>query len=84
MILSDSAGVGRTGTFIALYNIMRQAEETGLVDFFKTVSKLREDRIFMVQTLVSDSVVLKCFFSVLSRPTAIGCGGGWEGKIRTR
>ncbi|KAI8773338.1 receptor-type tyrosine-protein phosphatase alpha, partial [Biomphalaria glabrata] len=51
IVVHCSAGVGRTGTFIALYNIMRQAEETGLVDFFKTVSKLREDRIFMVQTL---------------------------------
>ncbi|XP_055884714.1 receptor-type tyrosine-protein phosphatase S-like [Biomphalaria glabrata] len=50
IVVHCSAGVGRTGTFIALYNIMRQAEETGLVDFFKTVSKLREDRIFMVQT----------------------------------
>ncbi|KAH9492069.1 hypothetical protein Btru_026744 [Bulinus truncatus] len=51
IVVHCSAGVGRTGTFIALYNIMRQAEETGCVDFFKTVSKLREDRIFMVQTV---------------------------------
>ncbi|KAH9490839.1 hypothetical protein Btru_033529, partial [Bulinus truncatus] len=45
-----SAGVGRTGTFIALLNIMKQAKETGKMNFFKTVANLRQDRIFMVQT----------------------------------
>ncbi|KAH9490840.1 hypothetical protein Btru_033530 [Bulinus truncatus] len=45
-----SAGVGRTGTFIALLNIMKQAKETGKMNFFQTVANLRQDRIFMVQT----------------------------------
>ncbi|KAH9487833.1 hypothetical protein Btru_067910, partial [Bulinus truncatus] len=51
ILVHCSGGDGRTDTFIALYNIIRQAEETGCVDFFKTVSKLREDRICMVQTV---------------------------------
>ncbi|KAH9490893.1 hypothetical protein Btru_034224 [Bulinus truncatus] len=50
VVVHCSAGVGRTGTFIALLNVMRQAEMSGRVDFFKTVALLREDRIFMVQT----------------------------------
>ncbi|KAH9498553.1 hypothetical protein Btru_007312 [Bulinus truncatus] len=50
IVVHCSAGVGRTGTFIALYNVLRQAEETGHIDFFKTLSKLREDRTLMIQT----------------------------------
>ncbi|KAH9494745.1 hypothetical protein Btru_017776 [Bulinus truncatus] len=50
IVVHCSAGVGRTGTFIALHNIMRQAEETGYVDFYNTLAKLREDRTLMIQT----------------------------------
>ncbi|CAL1534170.1 unnamed protein product [Lymnaea stagnalis] len=50
IVVHCSAGVGRTGTFIALHNVMREAEQTGHVDFFKTVVKLRQDRILMIQT----------------------------------
>ncbi|KAK0046254.1 receptor-type tyrosine-protein phosphatase T, partial [Biomphalaria pfeifferi] len=50
-VVHCSAGVGRTGTFIALCNIMDQAKETGKVDFFNTLSKLRQDRICMIQTV---------------------------------
>ncbi|KAK6991251.1 receptor-type tyrosine-protein phosphatase eta, partial [Biomphalaria glabrata] len=50
LVVHCSAGVGRTGTFIALLNIMQQAEQTGQVDIFSTVVKLRQDRHFMVQT----------------------------------
>ncbi|KAH9490846.1 hypothetical protein Btru_033540, partial [Bulinus truncatus] len=49
-VVHCSAGVGRTGTFIALLNIINQAAETGKLNFFETVTKLRQDRIFMVQT----------------------------------
>uniref|UniRef100_A0A2C9LLG6 protein-tyrosine-phosphatase n=1 Tax=Biomphalaria glabrata TaxID=6526 RepID=A0A2C9LLG6_BIOGL len=50
LVVHCSAGVGRTGTFIALLNIMQQAEQTGQVDIFSTVVKLRQDRLLMVQT----------------------------------
>ncbi|KAH9494736.1 hypothetical protein Btru_017747 [Bulinus truncatus] len=49
-VVHCSAGVGRTGTFIALHNVINQARETGKVDFYNTLVKLRRDRIFMVQT----------------------------------
>ncbi|KAH9490848.1 hypothetical protein Btru_033547 [Bulinus truncatus] len=49
-VVHCSAGVGRTGTFIALLNVIKQAAETGKLNFFETVTKLRQDRIFMVQT----------------------------------
>ncbi|BFZ21542.1 hypothetical protein BsWGS_24580 [Bradybaena similaris] len=51
VVVHCSAGVGRTGTFIALRNVMREAEETGRMDFFSTVQKLRQDRVNMVQTV---------------------------------
>ncbi|CAG5125912.1 unnamed protein product, partial [Candidula unifasciata] len=51
IVVHCSAGVGRTGTFIALRNVMREAEETGHMDFFNTVRKLRQDRVNMVQTV---------------------------------
>ncbi|XP_059166864.1 multiple epidermal growth factor-like domains protein 10 isoform X2 [Physella acuta] len=49
IVVHCSAGVGRTGTFIALHNLTEQAKETGSVDFFKTLVKLRQDRMMMVQ-----------------------------------
>ncbi|CAL1534184.1 unnamed protein product, partial [Lymnaea stagnalis] len=51
IVVHCSAGVGRTGTFIALRNVLSEAEQTGHVDFFKTVAKLRQDRILMIQTM---------------------------------
>ncbi|CAL1532183.1 unnamed protein product [Lymnaea stagnalis] len=50
VVVHCSAGVGRTGTFIALCNVMKEAEDTGRIDFFKTVVKLRQDRVMMIQT----------------------------------
>ncbi|KAH9490843.1 hypothetical protein Btru_033534 [Bulinus truncatus] len=49
-VVHCSAGVGRTGTFIALLNILAQAKATGKMNFLQTVTKLRQDRVFMVQT----------------------------------
>ncbi|CAL1546979.1 unnamed protein product, partial [Lymnaea stagnalis] len=52
VVVHCSAGVGRTGTFIALHSVIRQAQDTGRVDFYQTLAKLRQDRIFMIQTAV--------------------------------
>lgn len=47
-----SAGIGRTGTFIALDFLLKMAKAEGKVDVFHCVQKLREQRICMVQTKV--------------------------------
>lgn len=50
--MSFSAGVGRTGVFIALYNLLCALEdpETSSIDVFAEVNRLREQRVRMVQT----------------------------------
>jgi protein tyrosine phosphatase len=47
-----SAGVGRTGTFIALDILANEGVAEGTVDIFACVRNLREDRVNLVQTVV--------------------------------
>ncbi|EMP42177.1 Receptor-type tyrosine-protein phosphatase epsilon [Chelonia mydas] len=47
-----SAGAGRTGTFIALSNVLERVKAEGLLDVFQAVKSLRMQRPHMVQTLV--------------------------------
>lgn len=47
-----SAGVGRTGTYIALDLMIEHARHESKVSFFKTVKRLRDDRCSMVQNKV--------------------------------
>lgn len=48
-----SAGVGRTGTFVALVRLLQQLEEEQAVDVFNAVCALRLQRPLMIQTPVS-------------------------------
>ncbi|KAK6487343.1 receptor-type tyrosine-protein phosphatase epsilon-like isoform X1 [Huso huso] len=51
IIVHCSAGAGRTGTFVALSNILERVKAEGLLDVFQTVKSLRMQRPHMVQTL---------------------------------
>ena len=53
-----SAGVGRTGTFIALDALYEHDQKTGYVDIMEYVQMMRKDRMNMIQTTVS--FVIKC------------------------
>lgn len=46
-----SAGVGRTGTFVAIDSLLEELEKTEEVDIFSCVAALRKQRNFLVQSL---------------------------------
>ena len=53
ILVHCSAGVGRTGTFIAIDMALEQVERGGTVDIPGVVNRLRQQRMKMVQTEVS-------------------------------
>ena len=50
VLVHCSAGVGRTGTFIAVFNILSAIEKSHPVSIYKIVHEMREHRPQMVQT----------------------------------
>lgn len=64
-----SAGVGRTGTYIALDIIMDHAEQQNAeINIYNIVDKLREDRCHMVQNKVGQGdtyPIFRFFFYLL-------------------
>ncbi|KAM7370635.1 hypothetical protein PAMP_010164 [Pampus punctatissimus] len=57
IVVHCSAGAGRTGTFIALSNILERVKAEGLLDVFQTVKSLRMQRPHMVQTVGPGAMV---------------------------
>ena len=51
-VLLHSAGVGRTGTFIAVDAMMQRLKERDDLDIYTFVTQMRTKRTFMVQNLV--------------------------------
>lgn len=51
ILVHCSAGVGRTGTLVALDSLLQQLEAEGQVTIFSTVCDLRHQRNFLVQSL---------------------------------
>ena len=52
-INSPSAGVGRTGTFICIDNVLEQIKKEKVVDIAGVINRMRHQRMSMVQTAVS-------------------------------
>lgn len=59
ILVHCSAGVGRTGTFVALDSLSQQLNEEGQVFIFNTICDMRYQRNFLVQSLVSHSHYLR-------------------------
>ena len=53
-----SAGVGRTGSLIAIDVELQRAQKEGVVDPFNYVIKMRDQRNLMIQTEVHTTIVL--------------------------
>ena len=57
--------MGRTGTFVAIDNILEQIEKEQVVDVPGAITKIRQRRMKMVQTHVS------CIHGHMTYPTSI-------------
>ncbi|XP_053512741.1 receptor-type tyrosine-protein phosphatase H [Artibeus jamaicensis] len=66
-IVHCSAGVGRTGTLIALDVLLRQLERQGFVGPFSYVSKMRQSRPMMVQTEAQYVFLHQCILRFLQQ-----------------
>lgn len=53
LVVHCSAGVGRTGTLIAIENLSEKALSNEKVDVLREIQKLREERVNFVQTSVN-------------------------------
>ena len=51
-MVSCSAGVGRTGTFITIDHVLEQVGKEGVVDIAGVINKIRQQRMKLVQTVV--------------------------------
>ncbi|KAL3868052.1 hypothetical protein ACJMK2_040891 [Sinanodonta woodiana] len=51
VVVHCSAGIGRTGTYLALDYLVSQAEETGSINVVSCVESLRKQRVNLVQTV---------------------------------
>ncbi|PNF39380.1 hypothetical protein B7P43_G13658 [Cryptotermes secundus] len=86
VVVHCSAGVGRSGTFIALDRILQQIQVTDHVDIFGIVWAMRKERVWMVQTEQQYICIHQCLLAVLEGnenqgpPREIHDNQGFEGQ----
>ncbi|XP_029440307.1 LOW QUALITY PROTEIN: receptor-type tyrosine-protein phosphatase H [Rhinatrema bivittatum] len=68
-VIHCSAGVGRTGTLIALDYLMQQMERERRVGVYSFVMRMRMNRCLMVQTESQYVFLNKCMLDLIQRPT---------------
>ncbi|XP_060087100.1 receptor-type tyrosine-protein phosphatase V-like isoform X2 [Heteronotia binoei] len=74
-LIHCSAGVGRSGTFIALDRLLQQLKHEKMVDVFNTMYSLRMSRHVMIQTLGQYIFLHKCILEKISENPLIGLSG---------
>uniref|UniRef100_H3B354 protein-tyrosine-phosphatase n=1 Tax=Latimeria chalumnae TaxID=7897 RepID=H3B354_LATCH len=67
-IVHCSAGVGRTGTFIALDYLLYQMKDKSAVSVYGIVHKMRQNRPLMVQTEAQYVFLNQCMLDVIHPP----------------
>ncbi|NXI70895.1 PTPRV phosphatase, partial [Anseranas semipalmata] len=70
-----SAGVGRTGTFIALDRLLQQMRQEKMVDIFGVVYTLRMNRYQMIQTLSQYIFLHSCILDKILEEPLLGLSG---------
>uniref|UniRef100_A0A336L4J4 protein-tyrosine-phosphatase n=1 Tax=Culicoides sonorensis TaxID=179676 RepID=A0A336L4J4_CULSO len=65
LVVHCSAGVGRTGTFIALDIIMQKIKEEKRLNIYEIVKQLRMQRVKMVQTPGQYIYLYKCVYELM-------------------
>ena len=74
LFLYFSAGVGRTGTFIAIDYLLEMAKDIGQIDVYGVTKEMRENRVNMIQTEEQYIFVYDALLEALqSGDTAIPC-----------
>ncbi|XP_073687767.1 receptor-type tyrosine-protein phosphatase eta [Garra rufa] len=68
-VVHCSAGVGRTGTFIAIDHLMLQIERDSMVDVYRIVNDMRMHRPLMVQTEEQYVYLHQCAYDVIQSRT---------------
>ncbi|XP_060603459.1 receptor-type tyrosine-protein phosphatase mu-like [Ruditapes philippinarum] len=71
ILVHCSAGVGRTGTFLALDILANEGVAEGTVDIFACVRNLREDRVNLVQTVEQYKFLHEALVHLLSSDTSV-------------
>ncbi|XP_049289868.1 phosphatidylinositol phosphatase PTPRQ [Anopheles funestus] len=67
LVIHCSAGVGRTGTFIALDIILQRMLQEKKINVYDTVKRLRRQRVKMVQTLDQYAFLYQCCLEYVSK-----------------
>ena len=79
LVVHCSAGIGRTGTFIAIDSGLRMLNSTSHVDLIALLRMLREDRGGMIQTAMQFKLVYDALTSYCERK-AIGLTSNGDGS----
>eukprot|EP01147_Barroeca_monosierra_P009833 gene9833-2026_t len=68
VLVHCSAGVGRTGTYIAVDTLIRQLEaKVDPIDPCLVVTEMRKNRAFLVQTLVQYQFIFKAILEIIAK-----------------
>ncbi|XP_071180902.1 receptor-type tyrosine-protein phosphatase mu-like [Mytilus edulis] len=68
LVVHCSAGVGRTGAFIALDALYEHSRKTGYLDIMEYVQMMRKDRMNMIQTHEQYEIVFETLLELLTVP----------------
>ena len=71
ILVHCTAGVGRTGTFIALYNLQDAIDQGVSISVFRLVNEMREHRPHMVQTFLQYKYIYLSILEMIMGYTAI-------------